>query len=348
MRIVVTGASGNVGTAVVRKLVALDAVDEVVGICRRPHDWQPTKTRWVNLDVSTDELVPTLAGADVVIHLAWLFQPTHDPNVTWQNNVIGTQRLLQAVAAAEVPAVVVASSVGAYTPRVSLEPVDESWPTMGYAGAAYSREKSYVERMLDHHEALHPERRVVRMRPAFIFQRSAALEQRRIFLGPLVPHALLLRGRLPVMPLPRELHFQALQTDDVAAAYAEAALRPVRGGFNLGTDVLGPRGIAEALGSRWVPMPAPLLNGAVTAAHTAHLLPASPGLLELALRVPMLDSSRARAELGWAPDFDARGAIGEFLQGIGLGEDGPTPPLAGSTSGPGRSFEVATGVGSRA
>lgn len=347
MRIVVTGASGNVGTAVVRTLVANDAVDEVVGICRRPHGWQPVKTRWVNLDVSTDELGPALAGADVVIHLAWLFQPTHDPNVTWQNNVIGTQRVLAAVAATGVPAVVVASSVGAYSPRTSLDPVDESWPTMGYAGAAYSREKSYVERMLDHHEALHPDRRVVRLRPAFIFQPSAALEQRRLFIGPLVPHALLRHGRLPVVPLPRSLHLQALQADDVASAYAEAALRPVHGAFNLGTDVLDPRGIAGTLGSRWVPVPAAVLNGAVTAAFHAHLAPASPGLLELALRIPMLASDRARSELGWSPSHDARGAIGEFLHGIGLGEDGPTPPLAASTSGPARSFEVATGVGQR-
>jgi nucleoside-diphosphate-sugar epimerase len=347
MRIVVTGASGNVGTAVVRKLVAHDAVDEVVGICRRPHDWRPARTRWVHLDVATDELAPTLAGADAVIHLAWLFQPTHQPDVTWRANVLGTQRLLAAVEAAGVPAVVVASSVGAYSPRTSLDPVDESWPTMGYAGAAYSREKSYVERMLDHHEALHPHRRVVRMRPAFIFQQWAALEQRRLFLGPFVPHALLVRGRLPVLPLPRELHLQALQADDVAAAYAEAALRSVHGAFNLGTDVLDPGAIGEALGSRWLPMPAAMMKGVVTAAFQAHLVPASPGLFELALRIPMLSSERARRELGWSPGFDARGAIGEFLQGIGRGEDGPTPPLAASTSGPARSLEVAAGVGER-
>lgn len=345
MRIVVTGASGNVGTAVVRALVANDAVDEVLGICRRPHDWHPTRTRWVHLDVSTDELGPALAGADVVIHLAWLFQPTHDPNQTWQANVVGTKRLLAAVAAAEVPAVVVASSVGAYSPRSGLEPTDESWPTLGYAAAAYSREKSYVERMLDHHEALHPDRRVVRMRPAFIFQRSAALEQRRLFLGPFVPHALLVPGKLPLLPLPRELHLQALHADDVALAYTEAALRPVRGAFNLGTDVLDPRGIAATLGSRWVPLSAAVLNGALTAAFHAHLAPASPGLLELALRIPMLSSDRARSELGWSPSYDASGAIGEFLQGIRRGEDGPTPPLAASTSGPARSFELATGVG---
>lgn len=347
MRIVVTGASGNVGTAVVRTLVARADVDEVVGICRRPHDWHPAKTRWVHLDVGTDELVPHLEGADAVVHLAWLFQPTHDPNTTWQANVVGTQRLLTALAAAGVPVVVVASSVGAYSPRASLEPVDESWPTLGYAGAAYSREKSYVERMLDHHEAMHPDRRVVRLRPAFIFQRSAALEQRRLFVGPFVPHALLAHGRLPVVPLPRSLHLQALQADDVASAYAEAVLRPVHGAFNLGTDVLDPRGIADALGSRWVPLPERVLNGAVTLGFQAHVVPASPGLLELALRIPMLVSDRARSELGWAPAFDARGAIGEFLQGIGLGEDGPTPPLAAATSGAGRSLEVAAGVGER-
>jgi hypothetical protein len=69
--------------------------------------------------------------------------------------------------------------------------VDETWPTHSLPSAGYGREKAYVERVLDAFEARHPDTRVVRLRPAFIFQRSAATEQRRIFAGPFLPNPLL-------------------------------------------------------------------------------------------------------------------------------------------------------------
>ncbi|WP_369028531.1 NAD-dependent epimerase/dehydratase family protein, partial [Nocardia farcinica] len=106
-------------------------------------------------------------GADVVVHLAWLFQPTHRPLDTWRANVGGTARVLEAVAAARVPALVYASSVGAYSPCTDDRPVSESWPTEGWPGAAYMLEKAYVERLLDTFERQQPDCRVVRMRPAF-------------------------------------------------------------------------------------------------------------------------------------------------------------------------------------
>jgi nucleoside-diphosphate-sugar epimerase len=116
VRVVVTGASGNVGTATIERLVADDRVTEVVGLARRRPSWQPEKTRWEEADVVTDDLVPVFRGADAVVHLAWLFQPTHDPLVTWVGNVGGATRVFDAVATAGVPALVYASSVGAYAP----------------------------------------------------------------------------------------------------------------------------------------------------------------------------------------------------------------------------------------
>ena len=81
------------------------------------------------------------------------------------------------------PALVYASSVGAYSPGPKDRAVDEGWPTHGWPGASYTREKAYLERVLDAFEARHPGVRVVRMRPGFIFKRESAHEQRRIFGG---------------------------------------------------------------------------------------------------------------------------------------------------------------------
>jgi nucleoside-diphosphate-sugar epimerase len=117
-----------------------------------------------------------------VVALAWAFQPTHRPLTTWDSNVLGNINVLQAAADAGVPTVVYASSLAAYSPGPGHH-VDESWPTHSMPTAAYGREKAYLERYLDAYELRHPEIRVVRMRTSFIFKRSSASEQRRIFAG---------------------------------------------------------------------------------------------------------------------------------------------------------------------
>src|SRR4051794_246524 len=182
MRVVVTGVTGNVGSALVQALAEDDSVDEIIGVSRRGGaGWRPPKTTFRSADVATDDLAPVMAGADAVVNLAWTFHPTHDPLVTWRNNVIGSMRVFEAAARAGAGVLVHASSVGAYSERDDGpdRPVDESWPTHALPTAAYGREKSYLERVLDRIEADHPEMRVVRMRPAFIFRVETASAQRR-------------------------------------------------------------------------------------------------------------------------------------------------------------------------
>lgn len=90
-------------------------------------------------------------------------------------SVIGSIRVFEACAAAWVHAALVhASSVGAYSPGpADGRPVDEPWPTHGWPGAAYSREKACPERYLDGYQPSHPEMRVVRIRPAFLAAAAA-------------------------------------------------------------------------------------------------------------------------------------------------------------------------------
>ncbi|WP_342216022.1 NAD-dependent epimerase/dehydratase family protein [Nocardia brasiliensis] len=137
MRVVVVGATGNVGTGVVDALAADPEVTSILGLARRRAHRAVAKTEWAAADVRTDDLVALFRGADAVIHLAWLFQPTHQPAVTWETNVIGTSRVLKAVAVAGVPAFAYASSVGAYSPRADERPVTEDWPTDGWLLAGY-------------------------------------------------------------------------------------------------------------------------------------------------------------------------------------------------------------------
>src|SRR5215218_7622701 len=116
MKVVVTGATGNVGTSLLEELAGDPAIERIVGIARRRPQWNLPKVEWVQADVGVDDLVPSFQGADAVVHLAWLIQPSHDPRALWSANVVGTRRVVDAVIAADVPALVAASSVGAYSP----------------------------------------------------------------------------------------------------------------------------------------------------------------------------------------------------------------------------------------
>ncbi|WKX68933.1 NAD-dependent epimerase/dehydratase family protein [Streptomyces sp. XD-27] len=341
-RVVVVGATGNVGTAVVRSLGEDPAIGSIVGIARREPLWDAPKTAWVSADIGADQadLVGHFAGADAVVHLAWRFQPARDPATTWRTNVTGSLAVFDAVAAAGVPALVYASSVGAYSPGPKDQAVDESWPTHGWPEAAYPREKAYVERVLDAFELRHPGVRVVRMRPGFIFQRAAAAEQRRLFAGPLVPGRLVRPGLVPVVPDLPGLRFQVLHADDAAEAYRLAVTGSARGAFNLAADpVVDARLLAELLRARVVRLPAAAATAALSALWRLHAVPATPGLLRTVLRLPVMDTGRAAEVLGWHPRYSAREALAELLTGLREGAGAPTPPLRGR----GRGWEAMPG-----
>src|ERR1700733_3219400 len=111
MRVVVIGATGNVGTSVLESLEAEPRVQEIVSVARRPPDRAFARTTFAAAAIAAPDLGPLLRGADAIVHLAWLIQPGRTESITHRVNVAGTERLLHAAVAARVPALVCASSV---------------------------------------------------------------------------------------------------------------------------------------------------------------------------------------------------------------------------------------------
>lgn len=339
MKLVIVGASGNVGTAILRALGKSAEPWEVVAIARRvPRRTPPAPydvARWMAVDVGgpdDDEIVAALAramsGADAVIQLAWIIQPNHERESLRRTNVRGTSRVLAAARLAGVPHVVVASSVGAYAPCDDELDHDESWPIGGVPSSEYSVDKAVVEGMLDDHERDHPSVLITRLRPALIFQRAAGAQIMRNFMLPAVP-GWAFRGHLPVLPFPSRMRLQAVHADDVARAYLAAVREWPGGAFNIAADdVLEQPQLASLLaGRRSIPVPQQLVRGSVWAAWNARVVPASPGWLDMAEASPRLSTERARSVLGWEPRLSAYDTVAEVFEGMAEGAGTASPPL---------------------
>ncbi|HEX6344266.1 NAD-dependent epimerase/dehydratase family protein [Umezawaea sp.] len=331
MTVVVTGASGSIGTALLERLGG-----DVVGVARRvPDETAPpyARARWVRCDLAAptaDALLrEVFAGARAVVHLAWAVQPDRHDRPMRDTNLDGTARVLRAVADAGVPQVVCASSVAAYAPGPRTRRVGEAWPVTGVPGSAYSAQKAALESVLDAFTAEHPTIAVARIRPCGVLQPASAAQLRRWTLGPLLPARLLGRRLLPV-PLWHGLRAQAVHADDVAAAITALLDRGLAGAFNLAAEpVLDARDLARILGGGLLPVPLPVLRALTWAAWRTGLVPLHPGWLRLADQAPVVDTARAAELLGWRPEHDTRAVLRQFVAALAHDGSAPSAPLRG-------------------
>lgn len=356
VRIVITGATGNVGSALLRRLVSTE--HELVGVARRrPPEVAPyDRADWVQADLSTPAsstwLETALAGADAVVHLAWQIQPEHDREQLRRTNQGGTRRVIDAVRAERVPHLVHMSSVGAYGPGPSGPAekkawADEDWPTTGVPSSSYSVDKAAAERMVAafaaelpaapaavptrktaDRKAADPDTTVTVVRPALILQPAAASEIARYFLGPLVPMSLLHPALLRFLPWPRALALQFVHADDVAEALHLILERRPGGAFNLAAEPVLDRASARAAFGGLAPsVPLRALRTAATLTWKLHLQPTDAGWIDLGARAPLLRSERASTQLGWHPRHRGDDTLRQFVAALFERRAAASPPL---------------------
>jgi len=329
LTVAVTGPTGEVGTAFVAALERQPEVGRILGMARRPfspadHGWKKVEYRQGDIldRAAVDALV---AGADVVVHLAFII-------VTGQGesrdiNLLGSRNVFEAAAAAGARRLVYTSSVAAYGFGDDEDGtgglLTEESPARGYERHPYSAQKAEVEAVLD--EALSgSETDAYVFRPCVVAGPRAPLLIDSIpfvDLGSRLPRAVralfeqvpILK---PVLPDPG-VPFQLVHHDDVAAALVAAVLGAGEAGvYNLaGEGEVGVADIARELGWRSVPVPVPAVNAGAAAAR--RLTFASSKLeWATALDTPVLmDTSKARRDLGWNPQHDAMETLRETVAG---------------------------------
>jgi UDP-glucose 4-epimerase len=334
VRVVVTGASGIVGSALLPALTARG--HEVTAVCRRVPQAPGAPGRsegveWVAHDLadrSGDARLPgVVRGADSVVHLAWGLQPMHNRGHLRRVDLGGSLAVIRAVRAERVPHLLFGSSVGGYAPRTSEVPVGEDWPFTGVPGSVYSRHKVFVERALDRvEEEAGASLVVARTRPSLVGQRMAGSAMLRLGFPLLLPAPLM--RHVGLLPLDRGFALQFVHADDVADAMVRVVESRAPGAFNLAAEgVLHQPDLADAFGARPLHLPRPWALRIVGALWQAGVQPLDPGWLEMAFRVPFMHTRRARAELGWAPRRTAREVLDEVVDGMADRAGGPYPPL---------------------
>lgn len=311
LTVAVTGPTGTFGHGFVPLLQDDARVSSVVGIARRPFD--PAAEGWTKLayrqgDVREQAtLEEAFAGADVVVHLAFAVF-AGDRAAARQVNVGGTVNALRAAAAVGAKRFVYASSVAAY----GFHPdnpfgLREDSPVRPAHRLFYSQEKAELEQLLQGEAPQHPELALYLLRPCVVVG-PHAVGGKQLLPGPLAPLNRYLQHGLRRLPVPvpalvPDLPLQLVHEDDVGRALLQSAVGAgPPGAYNIAGDgVLSLVDVAREVGVVPVRVPAPPVRRLLRAVARTPWLPETLAWLEAFSEPVVMDTSRAKDQLGWRP-----------------------------------------------
>lgn len=325
LTVAVTGPTGEIGVPFIRALEETPQVGRVLAMARRafaPEQFGWTKTEYRQGDILDRDAVDDLVrGCDAVVHLAFIVVKASAGSA--DINIEGSRNVFGATVDARVPRLLYTSSVAAYGYHEDVTgPLTEDMATRGSERHAYSHQKAEVERVLD--ETLQGGDTLAWVfRPCVVAgpDAPALLHQmpyhRFANVVPRPLRALPLRrfGVKPLLPDPG-IPLQLVHHDDVANALVAGVLgQGAPGIYNLAGDgEIHLRDIANALG--WYTFPVPRGSVGVAARALSFVPPfaTEAGWLQ-AMRTPMLmDTSRARQELGWKPLYSSRETLTDLVR----------------------------------
>jgi nucleoside-diphosphate-sugar epimerase len=335
LTVAVTGPTGTFGFGLLPLLEAEPGIERVVGVARRPFD--PVEHGWHKMtyrqgDVrDPDVLAQAFAGADVVVHLAFLITGTASLSSIREINIDGTVNAFRAAAAAGARRFVYASSVAAYGFHPD-NPVGmtEDWPTRPAEHLFYAQEKAELEALLAEESRRHPELGLYLLRPPVVLG-PHAVGGKSTLVERLLPLGRRAAGWLRQLPLPVPavapgVPMQFIHEDDVGAAFLRCILGAgPPGAYNIAGDgIVTGADIARELGFSPVTVPADLVERAARGIAGLPLPDAVPpvaGWAEALSHPAIMDAGKAKAVLGWQPRYTSLDAVRATI----AGGHAPTP-----------------------
>jgi nucleoside-diphosphate-sugar epimerase len=321
--VAVTGPTGTFGFGLMPLLESEPRIERIVGIARRPFD--PAEHGWSKLEYrqgdvrDQDALREAFVGADVVVHLAFMITGTASHETIRAINVDGTLNAYRAARDAGAERFVYASSVAAYGfHRDNPVGMTEEWPTRAAGRLFYAQEKAELEQLLGREAAGGEGPALYLLRPPIVLGPHAAGAKGGLPepLAQAGSRALevLNRVALPIPTLAPNIRLQFIHEDDVGQAILKCVIAAgPPGAYNIAGDgIVSGADVARELGLAPIPIPSRIVETAaraIAAVPWPPFIPASAEWVEAFSHPAIMDTSKAKRELGWQPGFTGLEAL---------------------------------------
>jgi UDP-glucose 4-epimerase len=302
MRYLITGGSGYIGTRLVELLSRREDTEKIViaDVVPPRGAYQP-KTEFERVDVRDRGTVHGAlkrANPDVVVHLAFILNPSHDEGFMYEVDVNGTHNVLEAAAEVGIGQVLVTTSAVAYGAFPdNPDALTEDHPVRGVARFSYARDKTESDRIVQLWALQHPDVVTTIVRPCIVF-------------GPNVDNYLVrLWTKQPFAVDAGNLDetIQFVHEDDVVEAISRLLLGRHAGQFNLSPEgLMTLRECAAVLGTTVRKMPLWAYRSLAKVAWRLRLSEAPPGQIDFALYPWIVSNEKLKATLDWTPRYTSR------------------------------------------
>lgn len=281
MNVLITGSSSQFARVLLEGLLADPRVDLAIGLDREQTDFDHERYVQVLIDLRLPLLARVLQNIQAVVHLAPVLADADRAAA-----LTATRNLCELAHAAGVQHLILVSSAFIYDSQIGNGALREDHPHGAPSGCTPASTLQATEDWLDEFERQHPKLRIVRLRPHWVVGPHSNSLLARLLGGYHTP-------RLPE-PFPA---VQCLHEQDLVQAILLALHGNMRGAFNLAASepLTLPALHRQA---RWLRLPS-------SPERVVQRFGMDSACAELLKRALVLDSSRARNELGWQPRYTA-------------------------------------------
>lgn len=259
------------------------------------------------MDVRSDRLSEVLGNEGVthVAHLAYVVNPTRNPNVEYDIDIGGTRNVLNACRQTGVRCLTVASSIAAYGWHADNPlPIPESTPLRGNLEFPYARNKVVVERDVAEYSEKNRHCRVCVLRICNV-------------LGPHVHNAISFALTSPLFLAARgyDPFLAFTHEDDMAEVFRRVLVEETAGVFNVaGAGMLRLSEVLRITGQRVLHLPHAVLRGTLEILFRVHWLPFGSGQIGFIEHSCVPDISKLTSELRYVPRYTSEQTLGAFIR----------------------------------
>jgi len=308
--VAVTGAHSFLGTEVIRRMEQDRRYAKVLAIDIRRPNVPLTKTQFYKVDLTLPSVDGDVAHilkreqADTMVHLAFLSKPTHNTNWAHELEAIGTMHVLNACAACKMHKFVMTSLAALYGPT-SQNPnfLTEAHRLQGVPGSRFFSDKLEAERLARRFRKENPGTTVTVLRMANILGHRIHNYVSNFLAMPVVP---VMMGYDPLV--------QLLHEDDAVAVLKLSIDADFNSDYNVAGDGVLPLSTVLALAGRVsVPIPHALAYPLAKVLWMTQVFDVPPVYLDFMRYLCVVEASKIRKEMGFAPAHDIRQIISDFV-----------------------------------